>query len=81
ILLLIVIFIRDNHKHVAKFTHLCEANFKETIVKVLKIFCNLKFWAASIIGTELVIPINVLGSIWRVGLIQAKNVLTQEIAT
>ncbi|MDE4990389.1 MFS transporter, partial [Francisella tularensis subsp. holarctica] len=50
ILLLIVIFIRDNPKHVAKFSHLSEANFKETIVKVLIIFCNLTFWAASIIG-------------------------------
>ncbi|ACD30254.1 MFS transporter [Francisella tularensis] len=81
ILLLIVIFIRDNPKHVAKFTHLSEANFKETIVKVLKIFCNLKFWAASIIGAVLFIPINVLGSLWGVGLIQAKFGLPQEIAS
>ncbi|MDE4938465.1 MFS transporter, partial [Francisella tularensis subsp. holarctica] len=66
IILLIVIFIRDNPKHVAKFNHLSEANFKETIVKVLKIFCKLKFWAASIIGTVLFIQINVLGSIWGV---------------
>lgn len=81
ILLLIIIFIRDNPKHVVKFAHLSEANFKETIVKVIKIFCNLKFWAASIIGAVLFIPINVLGSLWGVGLIQAKFSLSQELAS
>ncbi|MFV9930877.1 MAG: MFS transporter [Francisella endosymbiont of Hyalomma asiaticum] len=81
ILLLIITFIRDNPKHVVKFAHLSEANFKETIVKVIKIFCNLKFWAASIIGAVLFIPINVLGSLWGVGLIQAKFSLSQELAS
>ncbi|MBD2809163.1 MFS transporter, partial [Francisella tularensis] len=50
ILLLILIFIRDNTKHVAIFTLLREANFKEAIVKVLKMFCILTVWAASVIG-------------------------------
>ncbi|MEY8766015.1 MULTISPECIES: MFS transporter [Francisella] len=81
ILLLIVLFIRDNPKHVQKFTHLSEANFKETIIKVLKIFCNIRFWSASIIGAVLFIPINVLGSLWGVGLIQAKFGLSQETAS
>ncbi|MBK2257957.1 MFS transporter [Francisella philomiragia] len=81
ILLLIVLFIRDNPKHVQKFTHLSEANFKETIAKVFKIFCNTKFWSASIIGAVLFIPINVLGSLWGVGLIQAKFGLDQETAS
>ncbi|AJI55898.1 major Facilitator Superfamily protein [Francisella philomiragia] len=81
ILLLIVLFIRDNPKHVQKFTHLSEANFKETITKVFKIFCNTKFWSASIIGAVLFIPINVLGSLWGVGLIQAKFGLDQETAS
>ncbi|APC97137.1 MFS transporter [Francisella frigiditurris] len=72
ILVLVITFVRDNPKHVEKFTHLSEANFKETIFKVLKIFGNSKFWAASIIGAILFIPINVLGSLWGVGLIQAK---------
>lgn len=81
ILLLIILFIRDNPKHVQKFTHLSEANFKETIAKVFKIFCNTKFWSASIIGAVLFIPINVLGSLWGVGLIQAKFGLDQETAS
>jgi len=81
ILLLIVLFIHDNPKHVQKFTHLSEANFKETIAKVFKIFCNTKFWSASIIGAVLFIPINVLGSLWGVGLIQAKFGFDQETAS
>ncbi|MDE4959706.1 MFS transporter, partial [Francisella tularensis subsp. holarctica] len=63
ILMLIVIFISDNPILVSKFTHLSEANFNETIVKVLKIFCNLKFWSASIIGTVLFITSNFLCSL------------------
>jgi len=81
ILILVVVFVRDNPKHVEQFTHLSEANLKETIIKVCKIFTNLKFWAASIIGAILFIPLNILGSLWGTGLIQAKFGIDQEVAS
>ena len=35
--LLIVVFIKDNKKHVEKFTHFSEASLTETIIKLFKI--------------------------------------------
>ncbi|AIT09444.1 MFS transporter [Candidatus Francisella endociliophora] len=81
LLIFVLIFIKDNHKHVEKFRHFNEANFAETIQKVLKIFKNYKFWAASLIGASIFIPINVLGSLWGVTFIQHKLEITQTQAS
>lgn len=81
LLVLVFIFIKDNHKHVEKFTHFSEASFKETIKKVMIIFRNPKFWAASLIGAAIFIPINVLGSLWGGGFIQAKLGFSQAQAS
>ena len=81
ILVLVVIFVKDNPKHVEKFTHLSEASLKDTIIKVFKIFTNTKFWAASIIGAILFIPLNILGNLWGPSLIQAKFNLDQDVAS
>lgn len=81
LLVFVLIFIKDNHKHVEKFNHFNEASFKETIQKVLTIFKNYKFWAASLIGASIFIPINVLGSLWGVTFIQHKLEITQSQAS
>lgn len=77
----VIIFIKDNYKHVEKFNHFSEASFKETLLKVVKIFKNYKFWAASLIGASIFIPINVLGSLWGVTFIQHKLQITQALAS
>ena len=76
-----MIFIKDNHKHVEKFKHFSEASFKETIKKVLIIFSNYRFWAASLIGASIFIPINVLGSLWGATFIQHKLQISQSLAS
>ena len=81
LLMFVLIFIKDNHKHVEKFKHFSEANFAETIQKVLIIFKSYKFWAASLIGASIFIPINVLGSLWGVTFIQHKLDITQAQAS
>ena len=79
--LLIVIFIKDNRKHVEKFTHFNQASFSETIIKLFKIIMNPKFWIASLIGASIFMPINVLGSLWGVNLIEVKLNVNQSIAS
>ncbi|QLE79014.1 MFS transporter [Francisella sp. Scap27] len=81
LLILVFIFIRDNPKHVQKFDHYNQISFKETIRKVMIIFKNPKFWAASLIGASIFIPINVLGSLWGVSFIQIKLGLSQAEAS
>ena len=81
ILALVVVFIRDNEKHVAKFNHISEANLKETVFNVLKIFKSYQFWIVSFVGAVLFIPLNVLGSLWGIGLIQAKFNITEQLAS
>jgi len=80
LLILVFVFIRDNPKHVEKFTHFSEASFSSTFKKLLQILTNIKFWAASIIGASIFIPINVLGSLWGVGFIQAKLQISEASA-
>ena len=80
LLLLVVIFIRDNPKHVEKFHHFSQASFSSTIKKLLKILSNIKFWAASLVGSSIFIPINVLGSLWGIGFIEAKLNLSASAA-
>lgn len=72
LLLLVIVFIKDNPKHVEKFSHFSNTGFKDTLLKVFEIFKNPKFWIASAIGATLFIPLNVLGSLWGVGFIEAK---------
>lgn len=42
---------------------------------------NPKFWVASLIGASIFMPINVLGSLWGVGLIEAKLNVNQAVAS
>lgn len=77
LLILVLVFIKDNAKHVQKFTGFSKASPKDTLIKVLEIFKNSKFWVTSIIGATIFIPINVLGSLWGVGFIEAKLTITE----
>ncbi|MED7819892.1 MULTISPECIES: MFS transporter [unclassified Francisella] len=79
--LLIVVFIKDNKKHVEKFTHFSEASLTETIIKLFKIIMSPKFWVASLIGASIFMPINVLGSLWGVSLIEDKLGVDQSVAS
>ena len=72
LLILVILLIRDNPKHVKKFHYVSPANFSSMLQKLLEILMNIKFWAASLVGASIFIPINVLGSLWAVGFIEAK---------
>jgi len=81
LLLLVILVIKDNPKHVEKYQHLNDSNLKETLKKLGHIFMNHKFWATSIIGAILFIPLNVLANLWGVGFIQAKFTIEQTDAS
>ncbi|AIT09443.1 MFS transporter [Candidatus Francisella endociliophora] len=81
ILLLVFILVKDNKKFVEQHSHINNASLLENIQMVARIFTNYKFWAAALIGAALFIPINVLGSLWGVGFIQAKYQLSEAYAS
>lgn len=80
LLLLVLVFIKDNPKHVKNFTHFSNANFTDTIKKLSVMLTNYKFWIASLTGAVIFIPINVLGSLWGVGFIENKLHVSEAIA-
>jgi len=81
ILLLVLVLVKDNNKFNEQFNHIKNSTLLENIHTVFKIFTNYRFWAAALIGASLYIPINVLGSLWGVGFIQAKFHLPEASAS
>ncbi|WP_035720194.1 MFS transporter [Francisella sp. W12-1067] len=79
--ILIIIFIKDNPKHVQKFSHINESSFKQATLRLLSILTNVRFWVASTVGATMFMPINVLGSLWGVSFIQTKLNVPEVIAS
>ena len=81
VLLLIIVFVKDNKKFIEHFTISKKSSLLDSLHIVMKNFANPKFWAAALIGAALFMPLNVLGSLWGVGFIQAKYHISEAAAS
>lgn len=72
IFVLMLIFIKDNKDYLAHQGKIAYESLWEKTKKTGKIALNSKFWAVSLIGGFLFVPINVLATLWGVSFIQAK---------
>jgi len=81
IVILVAVLVKDNKKFIEQYKSIKESTLLENIRIVIKNFLSIRFWAAALIGGALFIPINVLGSLWGVGFIQAKFQLPEAYAS
>ena len=81
ILVLVFLLVKDNTKFTEHFKVTKDSTLFESLNVVIKNFTNSGFWAASLIGAALFMPINVLGSLWGVGFIQSKYLLSESSAS
>ena len=81
ILVLVFLLVKDNKKFTEHFKVAKDNTLLESLNVVMKNFTNSGFWAAALIGAALFIPINVLGSLWGVGFIQSKYLLSEASAS
>ena len=78
--LFIFIFVKDKVRSDNQTINKHYPSLMAQIKTLFVIAKNYQFWAASIVGGVLFIPINVLASLWGVGFIQAKLGVSQSIA-
>lgn len=72
ITVLMIIFIKDNPEYIEKYKNVKHETLWDRVKKLPLVLKNLPFWAVSIVGGMLFIPINVLASLWGVSFIEAK---------
>ncbi|QLE79487.1 MFS transporter [Francisella sp. Scap27] len=77
IIILILLVVKDNEKFIEYHKKNSAPKLVDSLHTTFKMFTNSKFWAAAFIGSALFLPINVLGSLWGVGLIQTKFGLSE----
>ena len=82
IIFIIMLFcIRDNKNYVHASNETTQLSFKKQLYQLYQIAKNTRFWAVSLIGGFLFIPINVLATLWGVGFIEYKFGIGQAYAS
>jgi MFS family permease len=81
IFLVMLFFIRDNPEYRNKSLASTQRPFTEQLKQLLQIAKSGKFWAVSLVGGFLFVPINVLATLWGVGFIEYKFGISQSYAS
>jgi cyanate permease len=74
------VFVKDNTQYASGANDRSKSTLRIWLVNMIRIAKSLKFWAVSLIGGFLFIPINVLATMWGVEFIEQKLRTSQAYA-